>query len=139
MSLDRSDTFLLTVSVCLLLIDISSISLQWIQWTFIDHLKDIEWQITNRIELSNKVIYGTCWQMYFEYVNGQLSENYFDATCLEVICLMFYRERSLYERTVISWLPMIFTIFDSKILKTKIKNKTTKLILKRTSYQIKIL
>lgn len=139
MSFDKSDTFLLTVSVWLLPIDISSISLQWIQWTFIDHLKNIEWQITNRIELSNKVIYGTCWQMYFEYVNGQLSENYFDATCSEVICLMFDRERSHYERTVISWLPMIFTIFDSKILKTKIKNKTTKLILKRTSSQIKIL
>lgn len=94
-------------------------------------MKDIEWQISDIIELSDQVIYGTCWQMYFEY--GQLSKK---TILTQQNCLMFDRERSHYERTVISWLLMIFTIFDSKILKTKIKNKSTKWRLKRT--QIKI-
>lgn len=92
---------------------------------------DIEWQINDIIELSDQVIYGTCWQMYFEY--GQLSKK---TILTQQNCLMFDRGRSHYERTVISWLLMIFTIFDSKILRTKIKNKTTKWRLKRT--QIKI-
>lgn len=83
------------------------------------------------IELSDQVIYGTSWQMYFEH--GQLWKK---TILTQQNCLMFDRERSHYERTVISWLLMIFTIFDSKILKTKIKNKSTKWRLKRT--QIKI-
>lgn len=35
-------------------------------------MKAIEWQISDIIEISDQVIYGTCWQMYFEY--GQLSK-----------------------------------------------------------------
>lgn len=94
-------------------------------------MKDIEWKISDMLELSDQVIYGTSWQMYFEH--GQLSKK---TILTQQNCLMFDRERSHYERTVISWLLMIFTIFDSKILKTKIKNKSTKWRLKRT--QIKI-